>query len=90
MLKAQLPETVKRNAVYTIRIFGNNAAIEAEIKIDEWNDGEDQELYPDLSSRILVNPNLSTFSEGVILAESLDAIHVPYQASRMILKTAQS
>ena len=85
VLKAQLPEAVKRNAVYTIRIFGNNAAIEAEIKIDEWNDGEDQELYPDLSSRILVNPDLSTFSEGVILAESLDAIQVPYQASRMTL-----
>lgn len=85
VLKAQLPATVKRNAVYTIRIFGNNAAIEAEIKIDEWNDGEDQELYPDLSSRILVNPDLSTFSEGVILAESLDAIQVPYQASRMTL-----
>lgn len=85
LLKAQLPATIKRNAVYTIRINGNNAAIEAEIIIDEWNDGEDQELYPDLSSRVLVNPERSVFPEGVVLAGSQDAIQVPYAASRMTL-----
>ena len=85
LLKAQLPATIKRNAVYTIRIYGNNAVIEAEIKIDEWNDGEDQELYPDLSSRVLVNPERSVFPEGVVLAGSQDAIQVPYAASRMTL-----
>lgn len=85
LLKAQLPATIKRNAVYTIRIYGNNAVIEAEIKIDEWNDGEDQELYPDLSSRVLVNPERSVFPKGVVLAGSQDAIQVPYAASRMTL-----
>lgn len=66
-MDARLPQTIKRNTVYAIRIFKN--ALTVGIEIEEWNSGQDTSIKPDFGSVISVNADNSDIPQGVSIED---------------------
>lgn len=74
-LKATLP-AVKRNTVYTLKVYGNGADIRVEVLVDDWAEGESSDSEPVLKG--LVDSAASQLSEGVTVNLRGDTVQVPY------------
>lgn len=77
-LKVQLPESIRRNHIYRIKISGTGASLEAKVDVAEWEDGEDTEATPDLSRLVKIDVANSVFPDGVRVSESRDTVYVPH------------
>lgn len=84
-LKTTLP-TLKRNTVYTLKVYGNGANLNVEVLTDNWENGNSSES--DLTLKGLVDKENSQLSEGVTVNERGDTVFVPSWNSNFQLTLA--
>lgn len=75
VLKTTLP-VVKRNTVYTLKVYGNGADIRVEVLTDDWLEGNSSDSG--LVLKGLVDTSASQLSEGVTVNQRGDTVQVPY------------
>lgn len=87
-LTGMLPATIKRNAVYAIKLTGND--IELKMEIEEWNEGDKPGATADLSGVVRVDRERSQLPNGVnvIQEDSFDIVEIPYTATQLLLALA--
>lgn len=73
-LKTTLP-ALKRNTIYTLKVYGNGADWKVEVLTDDWETGASSESG--LTHKGLVDKELSQLSEGVTLNAQGDTVFVP-------------
>lgn len=81
-LKTVLP-ALKRNTVYTLKVYGNGANLDVEVLTDNWESGESSESS--LTLKGLVDRENSQLSEGVTVNERGDTVFVPFWDSNFQL-----
>lgn len=84
-LKTTLPP-LKRNTVYTLKVYGNGANLNVEVLTDNWESGNSSESG--LTLKGLVDKENSQLSEGVIVNERGDTVFVPSWNSNFQLTLA--
>lgn len=84
-LKTTLPP-LKRNTVYTLKVYGNGANLNVEVLTDNWENGDSSESG--LTLKGLVDKENSQFSEGVTVNERGDTVFVPFWNSNFQLTLA--
>lgn len=84
-LKTTLPP-LKRNTVYTLKVYGNGANLNVEVLTDNWENGDSSESG--LTLKGLVDKENSQFSEGVTVNERGDTVFVPSWNSNFQLTLA--
>lgn len=84
-LKTTLPP-LKRNTVYTLKVYGNGANLNVEVLTDNWESGNSSESV--LTLKGLVDKENSQFSEGVTVNERGDTVFVPFWNSNFQLTLA--
>lgn len=77
-LRTTLP-ALKRNTVYTLKVYGNGADLKVEVLTDDWESGQSSESG--LTLKGLVDKESSQLSEGVTVNERGDTVFVPYWKS---------
>lgn len=83
-----LPDTVRRNTVYAIILRKDVLDVEAELTVEDWGQGMDTPLYPDLTERPRVDVSASELPDGVEVAASADTVFLPYGPTEMVLAVA--
>lgn len=73
-LRTTLP-ALKRNTVYTLRVYGNGANLNVEVLTDNWESGDSS--ASGLTLKGLVDKENSQLSEGVTINERGDTVFVP-------------
>lgn len=81
-LKTSLP-AIKRNTIYTLKVYGNGADIRIEVLTDDWENGSASTSEQELKS--LIDKNASQLAEGVEINERGDTVFIPYQESDLQL-----
>ena len=84
-LKTTLPP-LKRNTVYTLKVYGNGANLNVEVLTDNWGNGDSSESG--LTLKGLVDKENSQLSEGVTVNERGDTVFVPSWNSNFQLTLA--
>lgn len=84
-LKTTLPP-LKRNTVYTLKVYGNGANLNVEVLTDNWESGNSSESG--LTLKGLVDKENSQLSEGVTINERGDTVFVPCWESNFQLTLA--
>lgn len=84
-LKTTLPP-LKRNTVYTLKVYGNGANLNVEVLTDNWENGSSSESG--LTLKGLVDKENSQLSEGVTVNERGDTVFVPSWNSNFQLTLA--
>lgn len=84
-LKTTLPP-LKRNTVYTLKVYGNGANLNVEVLTDNWENGNSSESG--LTLKGLVDKENSQLSEGVTVNEHGDTVFVPSWNSNFQLTLA--
>lgn len=84
-LKTTLPP-LKRNTVYTLKVYGNGANLNVEVPTDNWESGNSSESG--LTLKGLVDKENSQLSEGVTVNERGDTVFVPSWESNFQLTLA--
>ena len=84
-LKTTLPP-LKRNTVYTLKVYGNGANLNVEVLTDNWEIGNSSESG--LTLKGLVDKENSQLSEGVTVNERGDTVFVPSWNSNFQLTLA--
>lgn len=85
-LSLTLPDTIRRNCIYKIKLFCEaNANLQASISLadESWETEETITTKP--SSGILVNSELSTLSDGAYVSVTKDTVYLPSNESTSIL-----
>lgn len=87
-LKTTLPP-LKRNTVYTLKVYGNGANLNVEVLTDNWENGNSSESG--LTLKGLVDKENSQLSEGVTVNERGDTVFVPsWNSNFQLTLTAES
>lgn len=81
-LKTSLP-VIKRNTIYTLKVYGNGADARVEVMTDDWENGASSESGQVLKG--LIDQAASELSEGVEINERGDSVFVPYLESNLHL-----
>lgn len=84
-LKTTLP-ALKRNTIYTLKVYGNGADLKVEVLTDNWENGSSSDA--DLSYKGLVDKENSQLSDGVTLNAHCDTVFVPCWESNFQLTLA--
>lgn len=84
-LRTTLP-ALKRNTVYTLRVYGNGANLNVEVLTDNWESGDSS--ASGLTLKGLVDKENSQLSEGVTINERGDTVFVPCWESNFQLTLA--
>ena len=84
-LKTTLPP-LKRNTVYTLKVYDNGANLNVEVLTDNWENGDSSESG--LTLKGLVDKENSQLSEGVTVNERGDTVFVPSWNSNFQLTLA--
>lgn len=84
-LKTTLPP-LKRNTVYTLKVYGNGANLNVEVLTDNWENGDSSESG--LTLKGLVDKENSQLSKGVTVNERGDTVFVPSWNSNFQLTLA--
>lgn len=84
-LRTTLP-TLKRNTVYTLRVYGNGANLNVEVLTDNWESGDSS--ASGLTLKGLVDKENSQLSEGVTINERGDTVFIPCWESNFQLTLA--
>lgn len=77
ILEAKLPNVIKRNFAYNLKVTTAGANVEAEIQELPWDFGENPDADLDLIQNIKVDVTNSTLSSGVRVNEDRDTVFVP-------------
>lgn len=77
ILRAELPASILRNRVYTLRVHGSGADATVSVATDEWEEGASVEAAPSLKG--LVNVEASTLPDGVRVNRTCDSVYVSHR-----------
>ncbi len=83
-----LPDTVRRNAVYTIVLRKDVLDVEARLEVEEWGNGSGSDLSPDYSDCIKVDLLQSELPEGVEVSAAQNTVTLPYWETDLLLAVA--
>lgn len=75
---AALPETVRRNTVYSIRVSKDVSSTDITVEVVEWNSGGSADLLPDFGTPITVDADRSGLPEGVDVSGNGTVVTLPY------------
>lgn len=75
--------SIKRNTIYTLKVYGNGADARVEVITDDWENGNSSESGQVLKG--LIDKTASELSDGVEVNERGDSVFVPYQNSEFHL-----
>lgn len=81
-LKTSLP-TLKRNTVYTLKVYGSGAEAKVEVLAGDWGQGVSSES--ELIRKFWIDGPESVLPEGSRLSSASDTLFIPYQASSIQL-----
>ncbi len=84
-LTARLPQTIKRNAVYTLNLGGDGSNLNLSVSVDEWDYADDTVVSPDFGDKITVDADRSELPEGVILGTSDNQLVMDYRPNEFVL-----
>lgn len=73
-MQAVLPSQLRRNTVYTLRVYGSGSKLQAEVKDGAWDTGAGSDS--ELEVQGLVDVEHSTFPEGVRVNRTCDTVFV--------------
>lgn len=77
-LTATLPDVVKRNHIYTLKVTTVGVKVELTVQEEPWEEGEIIESTPDLEKKVLVDVENSTLPTTVKVSESKDTVFIPH------------
>ena len=77
-LTATLPDVVKRNHIYTLKVTTVGVKVELTVQEEPWEEGETIESTPDLEKKVLVDVENSTLPTAVKVSESKDTVFIPH------------
>lgn len=75
---AALPETVRRNTVYSIIVSKDASSADITVEVVEWNGGGSADLLPDFGTPITVDADRSGLPEGVDVSGNGTVVTLPY------------
>ena len=80
---------LKRNTIYTLKVYGSGADLRVEVLVDDWENGASSESGQVLKG--LIDKAASDLSEGVEINERGDTVFIPYMGSnfRLVLKAEE-
>ena len=84
-LTARLPQTIKRNAVYTLNLGGDGSNLNLRVSVDEWDYADDTVVSPDFGDKITVDVDRSELPEGVTLGTSDNQLVMDYRPNEFVL-----
>ena len=84
-LTARLPQTIKRNAVYTLNLGGDGSNLNLSVSVDEWDYADDTVVSPDFGDKITVDVDRSELPEGVTLGTSDNQLVMDYRPNEFVL-----
>ena len=64
-LTARLPQTIKRNAVYTLNLGGDGSNLDLSVSVDEWDYADDTVVSPDFGDKITVDVDRSELPDDL-------------------------
>lgn len=82
--EVKMPSVLKRNTVYTIKIYKNYTDSDFMFEVVEWENGGDYGMAPN-SGRLSVDMDETTFPEGTVMDESSGNIILPYTTADFVL-----
>lgn len=80
-LTAALPDVIKRNHVYNLKVTAVGAHVQLLVQEQPWSEGDVIEATPDLSQKVKVDVTQSVLDNGVRVSESRDTVYIPYYGS---------
>lgn len=84
-LTAKLPQTIRRNAVYTLNLGGDGSNVTLSVNVDEWDYADDTVLSPDFKDKITVDMKRSVLPEGVTVENNNSQLVFDYLPKDFIL-----
>lgn len=75
-VEAELPQTLQRNKIYTLNLI-RKQNVDLSVAVTPWGKGEETDLSPDLTQRILINKELSHLPTGARISEKGDTLFLP-------------
>lgn len=85
ILKAILPDVIRRNHTYNLRVTKVNANIEVTVQELPWDLGETTDAIPDLTQQIKIDATHSVLSPGVRINSDRDTVFIPHYGSNFQL-----
>ncbi len=84
IVSATFPTTIRRNALYKIRVQGSGASLSAIVnEVSDWEDGNETNSQP--SNRISIDKSRTILSSQARISEQGDTLFIPYTASDITL-----
>ena len=74
-LKEKLPEKIKRNSLYTLKVYGSGAKLNIQITEGDWESGQDSESSVITLAKVNVE---SSYLNGARVNEKGDTVFIPY------------
>lgn len=82
--EAALPEQIRRNTAYSIVVMKDAVSMDLTVSVEEWNDGGDIGMVPDLTTPVRVMPGLD-LPEGVFVSEDGRVVTLPYTGTDFLM-----
>lgn len=74
-LKEKLPEKIKRNSLYTLKVYGNGAKLNMQISENDWENGQNNESSVITLAKVNVE---GSQLDGARVNEKGDTVFIPY------------
>lgn len=78
VLTVALPDVIKRNLVYNIKVTTVGANLQATVQELPWGTGETVEGTPDLAKKVRIDASRSEFPEGFRVSDTKDTLYIPH------------
>lgn len=81
-LKEKLPEKIKRNSLYTLKVYGSGAKLSMQVVENDWENGSENESSVVTLAKVNVE---SSLLDGAIVNERGDTVFIPYNDKNISL-----
>lgn len=81
-LREKLPEKIKRNSLYTLKVYGNGAKLNMQVVENDWQNGQENESSVVTLARVNVE---SSNLDGARVNEKGDTVFIPYNDKNISL-----
>ena len=81
-LREKLPEKIKRNSLYTLRVYGSGSKLSMQVVENDWQNGQDSESSVVALAKVNVD---SSQLDGARVNEKGDTVFIPYNNKNISL-----
>ena len=74
-LREKLPEKIKRNSLYTLKVYGNGAKLNLQIQENDWQNGSESESAVVMLAKVNVE---NSELDGARVNDKRDTVFIPY------------